>query len=82
MSGGLCGDRPHQLTNRQGFFIPQAQQIKKVVDIPVIGVGGIMEPEYADKLIREEKVDLVAVGRALLKDPDWAIKAIKTLETS
>ena len=82
VSGGLCGDRPPQLTDRQGYFVPQAQQIKKVVDIPVIGVGGITEPEYADKLIREEKVDLVAVGRVLLKDPDWAIKAIKILETS
>lgn len=79
VSGGLCGSRPPQLQDRQGYFIPQAQQIKKVVDIPVIGVGGITEPEYANEVIREEKVDLVAVGRALLKDPDWATKAIKTL---
>ena len=82
VSGGLCGSRPEQLQDRQGYFIPQAQQIKKVVDIPVIGVGGITETEYANTLIREEKVDLVAVGRALLKDPDWAIKAIKTMKTS
>ena len=80
VSGGLCGSRPAELQGRQGYFVPQAQQIKKAVDIPVIGVGGITEPEYADKLIQERKVDLVAVGRALLKDPDWAIKAIKTLE--
>lgn len=80
VSGGLCGSRPDQLQNRQGYFIPQAQQIKKVIDIPVIGVGGITEPEYANKLIQEGKVDLVAVGRGLLEDPDWAIKAIKTLE--
>ncbi|MDI6847350.1 MAG: NADH:flavin oxidoreductase [Candidatus Bathyarchaeia archaeon] len=77
VSGGLCGSRPSQLQDRQGYFIPQAQQIKKVVDIPVIGVGGITEPEYANAVIREEKVDLVAVGRALLEDPDWATKAIK-----
>ena len=82
VSEGLCGSRPPQLQDRQGYFIPQAQQIKKVVDIPVIGVGGITEPEYANTVIREEKVDLVAVGRALLKDPDWATKAIKTLEAS
>ena len=80
VSGGLCGSRPAQLQNRQGYFIPQAQQIKKVIDIPVIGVGGITEPEYANKLIREGLVDLVAVGRGLLKDPNWAIEAIKTLE--
>jgi len=45
-----------------------------------IGVGGIREPEFADKLLKEGVVDLVAVGRALLKDPDWGKKANKTLE--
>jgi len=79
VSGGLCGSRPEQLQDRQGYFIPQAQQIKEVVDIPVIGVGGITEPEYANMLIREGTVDLVAVGRALLKDPDWAAKAAKAI---
>ena len=79
VSGGLCGSRPPQLQDRQGYFIPQAQQIKKAVDIPVIGVGGVAEPEYADKLIRDKKVDLVAVGRAILKDQDWAANAIKKL---
>ena len=82
VSGGLCGSRPPQLQGIQGYFIPQAQQIKKVVDIPVIGVGGITEPQYADKLIEDFRVDLVAVGRGLLEDQDWALKAIKTLEKS
>jgi 2,4-dienoyl-CoA reductase-like NADH-dependent reductase (Old Yellow Enzyme family) len=82
VSGGLCGGMPAQLQRIQGFFIPQAEQIKKVVDIPVIGVGGIKDPKYANTLIQEEKVDLVAVGRALLKDPDWAINAVKKLKDS
>jgi 2,4-dienoyl-CoA reductase-like NADH-dependent reductase (Old Yellow Enzyme family) len=80
VSGGLCGGTPAQLLGRQGFFIPQAYQIKSVVDIPVIGVGGIAEPEFADRLIQEGKVDLVAVGRKLLEDPDWAMKAIEILQ--
>lgn len=80
VSGGLGGSRPEQLQGRQGYFIAQAQQIKKVVGVPVVGVGGITEPQYADKLIREGRVDLVAVGRELLKDPDWALKAVETLE--
>ena len=80
ISGGICGSRPEQLKNKRGYFIPQAQQIKKAVNIPVIGVGGITEPEYANMIIQEGRVDLVAVGRALLKDPDWATKAIKNLE--
>lgn len=80
ISGGICGSRPEQLQNKRGYFIPQAQQIKKEVNIPVIGVGGITEPTYANRVIREGRVDLVAVGRALLKDPDWATKAIKNLK--
>ena len=82
VSGGLCGSRPTQLQDRQGHFIPQAQQIKEVVNVPVIGVGGIREPEYANSLIQEGRVDLVAVGRALLEDPNWAINAVKTLKRS
>jgi 2,4-dienoyl-CoA reductase-like NADH-dependent reductase (Old Yellow Enzyme family) len=80
VSGGLGGSRPEQLQGRQGYYVSLAQQIKKVVGIPVIGVGGIKEPQYADRLIQEGRVDLVAVGRELLKDPDWALKAIETLE--
>ena len=79
VSGGLCGSRPPQLQGTQGYFIPQAQQIKEVVNIPVIGVGGITDPEYADKAIQKGKIDLVAVGRNLLKDSNWVEEAIKKL---
>lgn len=70
VSGGLCGSR--------GSFVPQAQKIKEAVSVPVIGVGGIKDPKYANLLIQDGYVDLVAVGRALLNDPDWAIKALNT----
>ena len=82
VSGGLCGSRPEELQGKQGYFVPQAQQIKQVVDMPVIGVGGIVDAKYAERLVREERVDLVAVGRELLKDLDWAKKAIRTLQRS
>jgi 2,4-dienoyl-CoA reductase-like NADH-dependent reductase (Old Yellow Enzyme family) len=82
VSGGLCGSRPEQLQNQQGYFVPQAKKISEVIEIPVIGVGGITEPEFADRLIREGKIDLVAIGRKLLEDPEWVKKAIEVLETS
>ncbi|MEM2136868.1 MAG: NADH:flavin oxidoreductase [Candidatus Methanomethylicia archaeon] len=78
VSGGLCGSRPPQLTG-QGYFIPLAEKIKLNIRIPVIGVGGIRDPEYANKVIMEGKVDMVAVGRALLEDPKWAEKALEKL---
>ncbi len=79
VSGGMCGHLPNKLVNKQGFFIPQAEKIKKILKIPVIGVGGITDPFYADRLVQEERVDLVAVGRELLKDPDWPLKALNRL---
>jgi 2,4-dienoyl-CoA reductase-like NADH-dependent reductase (Old Yellow Enzyme family) len=80
VSGGICGSEPKQLRSVKGYFVPQAYEIKKAVRVPVIGVGGITEAEYADRLVIEGKVDLVAVGRALWKDPKWAEKAVEALK--
>ena len=79
ISGGLCGSRPPQLQNIQGYFVPLAQKIKQVVDIPVIGVGGVNDPDFANKIIQEEQVEIIAVGRAILQDPDWVKNAIYQL---
>jgi NADPH2 dehydrogenase len=80
VSGGMCGSEPKQLRQIKGYFIPQAQAIKKAVNAPVIGVGGITEAEFADKIVNEGKVDLVAVGRAFWTDFQWAEKALETLK--
>ena len=79
VSGGLIGDAPEGMTG-QGYFLPLAEKIKERVDAPVIGVGGITDPAFADQAIRLGRVDLVAVGRALLADPDWAVSAKSLLE--
>jgi NADPH2 dehydrogenase len=81
ISGGMCGSEPRQLRQIKGYFVPQASEIKKAVKVPVIGVGGITEAEFADRLVTEGKVDLVAVGRAFWTDSQWAEKAIETLKT-
>lgn len=80
VSGGMCGSRPAQFQDIQGYFVPQAEQIRNQVDIPVIGVGGVRDPEYANRIVQNRQVDLVAVGRPFLENPDWAIKAIRVLE--
>jgi NADPH2 dehydrogenase len=78
VSGGLCGSRPEKLQGIQGYFVSYAHQIREVVSVPVVGVGGIRDPKYADKLVREGMVDLVAVGTELWNDPEWAVKALRT----
>jgi NADPH2 dehydrogenase len=79
VSAGIGGSNPQGLSG-QGYLFHLAEGIKKVVKVPVVGVGGVTEAEFADKAVSEGKVDLVAVGRALLADPEWATKAVKTLK--
>lgn len=58
-----------------GYFTYLAEEIRKVVDIPVITVGAISEPEHANWLIEQGKADFVAIGRALIADPYLPVKA-------
>jgi 2,4-dienoyl-CoA reductase-like NADH-dependent reductase (Old Yellow Enzyme family) len=78
VSGGIGGDGQRNHTE-QGYYVPLAAGIKEVVHIPVIGVGHITEPEYADKIIREGKVDMTAIGRLLLSNPDFPRQAAEKL---
>ncbi|MEM4472535.1 MAG: NAD(P)/FAD-dependent oxidoreductase [Archaeoglobaceae archaeon] len=58
---------------QRGILLEGAFKVKSVVRIPVIGVGGI-SPEMAIKLIEDGKIDFVALGRALIADPELVIK--------
>ncbi len=58
-----------------GYNLAAATAIKQVVDVPVLVVGQIMDPAQADAIIREERADLIAMGRALLADPQLPNKA-------
>jgi len=59
----------------QGWRVYLAEEIKKVVKIPVITVGVIREPEFAEKVIADGQADFVAIGRGLIADPEWSRKA-------
>lgn len=50
------------------WIVHGGSQIKKNVDIPVIGVNKIKEREQIKKLIEEDHLDFLAIGRAQLAD--------------
>ena len=54
-----------------------AAAVKRAVRIPVIGVGGILQPQAAEAALAGGLADLVAVGRGILADPRWAVKALQ-----
>lgn len=53
-----------------GWIVNDAQEVKKVVDIPVIAVGRINDPLLAESILLCGKADLIAMGRASLADPE------------
>ncbi len=58
-----------------GFNMENIAAVKKGIHIPVIGVGRVNMPALADQLIKDGVIDMVAVGRAQLADPEWCNKA-------
>jgi 2,4-dienoyl-CoA reductase-like NADH-dependent reductase (Old Yellow Enzyme family) len=56
-------------------FLPYAARMKQVVDVPVIGVGRLGDPDVAARAVAEGQTDLVALGRPLIADPRWVVKA-------
>ena len=58
-----------------GFNMDNIAAVKAGISIPVIGVGRVNTPDVANKLIEEGKIDMIAVGRGQLVDPEWCNKA-------
>ncbi|MDH5419214.1 MAG: FAD-dependent oxidoreductase [Candidatus Bathyarchaeota archaeon] len=79
ISGGIydspvpVGTAPMALP--RGHMVHLAAGIKQVVNVPVIAVGRINDPELAEKILQEGKADLISMGRALLADPELPKKA-------
>jgi NADPH2 dehydrogenase len=80
VSGGLQGSRG--VGKGAAYFLPYAQAIRGVVNVPVIVTGGISEAGLADRIVREGWADLVGIGRAMLNDAEWARKAATALQRS
>jgi len=59
---------------KYGNMIDVAAEAKRVVKVPVIGVGRLDEAELAIRAVEEGIADIVAIGRGLLADPLWASK--------
>jgi 2-enoate reductase len=58
-----------------GCLIDMAAQVKKRVNIPIIGVGKMGVPELAESAIADGKADIIALGKSLLADAFWVKKA-------
>jgi len=77
VSSGIGGNKIEVPEDYPFSFITyMGTEIYKEVNIPVACVFGIKEPNQAEYLLEKEMIDMVAVGKGLLADPQWTSKAI------
>jgi len=77
VSAGCYGARQwivQPYSHNPGLLVPLATHIKKSVKIPIITVGRIHSPEFAEEILSKGDADFIAMGRALLADPDLPLK--------
>jgi 2,4-dienoyl-CoA reductase-like NADH-dependent reductase (Old Yellow Enzyme family)/thioredoxin reductase len=54
----------------RGCFMDNAAAIKKVTNLPVIGVGRILDLDMAEQFLEQGKADIIYLASQLLADPD------------
>lgn len=76
-SGGISPAAPQAVW--PGYQVPLAERVRQEADIPTAAVGLITAPEMAEEILRNERADLVALGRELLRHPHWPLDAARVL---
>ena len=74
------GSDPHaRIPIGTGYQTPFAEQIRRETGSRTGAVGLITSPAQADHIIRSGQADLVLLGRELLRDPYWPLRAAREL---
>jgi 2,4-dienoyl-CoA reductase-like NADH-dependent reductase (Old Yellow Enzyme family) len=72
---GMRGGYVKDSSWNEGFALGLSEAVKQVVDVPVIVAGRIRQPDLAERALAASQADFVGIGRALIADPEWALKA-------
>ena len=76
-SGGVVGNAVVKMY--PGYQVSFAEAIRKQLKLPVMAVGMLESPEFAEEVLQEGRADFIALGRELLRNPYWPLHAAKTL---
>lgn len=80
--GWIDSPAKKRLTPAPGFQVPFAHAVKAEVEIATMAVGLITTATQAEDIVKSGKADAVAIGRELLVDPNWVLKAQSELNGS
>ncbi|MHA1194166.1 MAG: NADH:flavin oxidoreductase [Promethearchaeota archaeon] len=56
--------------NEPAYNLPYAKEFKKVLDIPVILIGGINSLDLVEQILTDESADFVSFSRPLIREPN------------
>src|SRR5690554_6541531 len=62
-----------------GYQVPLAEYVRRQASVPVSAVGQITEPAQAQAIIAEGRADAVMIGREMMRDPHFALRAAHEL---
>lgn len=62
-----------------GYQVEFAERVRAGARLPTAAVGLITEPAQAEAIVASGQADLVLLGRALLREPYWPIRAAREL---
>ena len=63
-----------------GYQVPFARQIRSEAGIMTAAVGAISTAQQADAILQADDADLILVGRASLRDPNFPLHALRELD--
>jgi len=73
------GNAPANIPAGAGYQVPFARRVREEACIPVGAVGMITEPKQAEDILAEGSADVILLGRELLRDPHWPLRAASEL---
>jgi len=60
----------------ENFFLPLALKIRQAVKMPLVYIGGVVSSKGVEEIMNAG-FDLIAIGRALIYDPDFILNIMK-----
>ena len=65
----ISGPNPIR-TGEDPYFYKDTKKLAEIINIPVICIGGIKKYEQVDFILKNSKIEYIAMSRELLKQPD------------
>lgn len=54
----------------EAYFLPNARVFRKVINVPLILVGGLRTPRLVEKILEAGEADMISLCRPFIREPD------------